>query len=359
MLSSCGHKPELPKTVEVTEVKPSFNVQRGVNISHWLSQSKKRGQERVEYFTEAEVKALADAGFDHMRLPIDEEQMWDEAGNKNEEAFTLLHNALGWAKNQGLKTLVDLHIVRSHHFLDESPALFNDPKEQDKFGQLWQQLSDELKQYPIEDMAYELLNESVADDHDDWNKVYRIAYDIVRKQEPNRTIFLGPNRWQNPEYFEFLDVPEDDPNLVLSFHFYKPMPITHYESSWTITKDYHGPIAYPGVCIDPKDTLGLAAEAIAPLRQYVGVNYNKDVLASKMTKAFEAAEQYNLPLYCGEFGAYKNAPDDVRFKWYGDVISILEERDISWAAWDLKGGFAVLNEDDLSLMIPKEVLFQQ
>lgn len=357
LLSGCNPPSSSSEETKVIIPKTNFKAQRGVNISHWLSQSGRRGEERKSYFTEAEIAAVARAGFDHIRLPIDEEQLWDESGSKEPIAFGLLHQALGWAKKYNLRTLVDLHIVRSHHFLDESPALFTDAKEQQKFGGLWEQLSAELNKYPIEDVAYELLNESVAKDHDDWNKVYRIAYDIVRKNEPNRVIFLGPNRWQNPEYFEFLKVPKDDPNIVLSFHFYKPMPITHYEASWTITKDYHGPITYPGIVIEAKDTLGLETDAVAPIRQYVGEDYNREKLERMMVKAFEAAKQYNLPLYCGEFGAYKNAPDDIRFNWYRDVISILEEHDVSWAAWDLKGSFAVLN-DDLSLKIPKDVLFQ-
>ena len=365
LICSCGSKStdmsgdsSLVSTEKSPSSRTAFKFQRGVNISHWLSQSDRRGEERNVYFTEAEVKAVADAGFDHIRLPIDEEQMWDEDGNKEAQAFQLLHNALGWAKKHKLNTLVDLHIVRSHHFLDEDPALFIDEAEQKKFGMLWKQLSAELIKYPVEEVAYELLNEAVAKDHNDWNKVYKIAYNIVRENEPNRVIFLGPNRWQNPEYFEFLDVPSDDPNIVLSYHFYKPMPITHYESSWTITKDYHGPISYPGIVIEAKDTVGLDQKLIEPIAQYVGETYNKEVLESMMTKAFEAAEKHGLPLYCGEFGAYRNAPDDVRFRWYGDVISILEARNIAWAAWDLKGGFAVLNEVDLSLKIPREVLFQ-
>ena len=346
--------------MESSIAKPTkFNFKRGVNISHWLSQSKKRGADRENYFTEADVKAVAEAGFDHIRLPIDEEQLWDEAGNKDPVAFGLLHDALGWAKKYDLQTLVDLHIVRAHHFLDESPALFTDPKAQEKFGGLWRQLSAELIKYPVEDVAYELLNESVAKDHDDWNKVYRIAYDVVRQNEPNRVIFLGPNRWQNPEYFEYLDVPEGDPNIVLSYHFYKPMPITHYEASWTTTANYHGPIAYPGFAIDVKDTIGLKQEDLVDIKQYIGEHFDREKLESMMVKAFEAAEKYDLPLYCGEFGAYKNAPDDIRFRWYQDVISILAEHDVAWAAWDLKGSFAVFEEDDLSLKIPKDILFQK
>ena len=56
--------------------KNNFSVKRGVNISHWLSQSNVRGENRAVFFTEADVKFLSEVGFDHLRLPVDEEQMF-------------------------------------------------------------------------------------------------------------------------------------------------------------------------------------------------------------------------------------------------------------------------------------------
>ena len=66
---------------EVDAAQPSgFKVKRGTNISHWLSQSPRRGAERRAWFTREDVAWLAALGFDHVRLPIDEEQMWDANG---------------------------------------------------------------------------------------------------------------------------------------------------------------------------------------------------------------------------------------------------------------------------------------
>ncbi|MHC4184052.1 MAG: glycoside hydrolase family 5 protein, partial [Planctomycetota bacterium] len=69
-----------------------FRIARGVNISHWLSQSRRRGQQRQSFFTEKDVKLIAKLGYDHIRLPVDEEQLWDKDANKEKEAFELLHN---------------------------------------------------------------------------------------------------------------------------------------------------------------------------------------------------------------------------------------------------------------------------
>lgn len=363
---ACGEKSVEEINLDSTHSKntlakkeKTFDIQRGLNISHWLSQSKKRGEERKQYFTEKDVVAAKTAGFDHIRIPIDEEQMWDEAGNKEAEAFALLHEALGWIENNGMKALVDLHIIRSHYFLDKLPALYVEEKEQEKFGNLWTQLSNELKSYPLENVAYELLNESVAPENKDWNKVYRIAYNAVRKIEPDRIIFIGPNRWQQADNFPDLELPAGDQNIVLSFHFYEPFIITHYLASWTQLKNYNGPIQYPGVLIDPKDTLNLSASEVDPLRRFIGVKANAASIEAEMQHAFDMAEKTGLQLYCGEFGVRSDVPKEMREAWFRDMISILESHDIAWTIWDFKSdGFGMLAPDDLSLVLPKDVLFQ-
>jgi len=48
-----------------------FEVFRGTNIAHWLSQSKARGVEREQFFTKADVDSIAAMGFNNVRLPID------------------------------------------------------------------------------------------------------------------------------------------------------------------------------------------------------------------------------------------------------------------------------------------------
>ena len=70
--------------------KNNFSVKRGVNISHWLSQSNVRGENRAVFFTEADVKFLSEVGFDHLRLPVDEEQMFAPDGSMRRKNLFLL-----------------------------------------------------------------------------------------------------------------------------------------------------------------------------------------------------------------------------------------------------------------------------
>lgn len=319
-----------------------LSVKRGTNISHWLSQCKRRGDERKAFFTREDVRLIAENGFDHIRLPIDEEQMWDDQGGKETEAFDLLDSALDWALDAGLKVIVDLHILRSHHFLDAAPKLYSDPAEEARFAGLWRQLSAHLRRRPLDKVAYELMNEPVAHDAEDWNRVAAAAHAAVRESEAQRIVVLGSNRWQTCDTFPLLRVPEDR-HILLSYHFYRPMLVTHYRAKWAKLDGYAGPIHYPGVLVTDAD-VAAQDEATREMllkqtRQYDQSNMRRDMLP-----AIEVARKLGLPIYCGEFGVYGMAPDDVRRRWYRDILEVFAEYGVGWANWDYKGNFGWVDE---------------
>ena len=321
-----------------------FHISRGVNISHWLSQSTTRGQRRLDYFTEKDVAYIAGLGYDHIRLPVDEEQLWDEAGSKEAEAFVLLNSAINWCKDHSLKVVVDLHILRSHHFNAKDKPLWTDPKAQDKFFQLWRELSAELRKYPVDLVAYELMNEPVADDPEDWNKLVEKAIAEIRKTEPDRKIVIGSNKWQSVNTMDQLRLPQGDRNIILSFHFYTPMLITHHKASWTDVGKYTGPVNYPGQIVDPNQLEKLPADIARIVKANNGV-YDRETLAKLIQKAVATAAKYDLPLYCGEWGCLSTTPRQARLKWYEDMRSILEANHIAWANWDYRGGFGIVGRD--------------
>lgn len=319
-----------------------FVFNTGTNISHWLSQSNARGEQRRNYFTEKDVKYLAGLGFDHIRIPVDEEQLWKENGEKDPEGFSLLKHALDWCQKYNLDAVVDLHILRSHHFNQKEKPLWTKPEAQERFYQSWRDLSGELKNYPVADVAYELMNEPVADDPEDWNKLVKKVIPIIRQSEPHRIIVIGSNRWQSAGTFDQLYIPENDPNIILSFHMYEPFLLTHHTASWTGIKDYKGPVNYPGVIVKKEDI-----EYLPDTLQAVILNnktsYNIDSIRNHFKKPIAVAKKYNLPLYCGEWGCLNTVPDDARLRWFSDMKTVLEENNIGWATWDYKGSFGIIN----------------
>ena len=326
-------------------IAEGFNIQRGINISHWLSQSGGRhGISQADYFTEKDVAFIAEKGFDHIRIPLEEAELWDYRDEKYKDAFILLHKALGWCKQYKLRAVIDLHILRSHHFDAQNKPLWEEAAAQERFLQCWRELSAELKKYPTSQVAYELLNEPVADSASQWNELLARGVTLLRELEPKRVIIVGSNRWQSYSTFPALKVPSGDNHLILSFHYYSPFFFTHYRASWTRHKDYSGPVHYPGPTITDRE-LNEQPATIRNLLAGSTQEYNADVINEQIETAVKVARKLRLPIYCGEWGCLNTVSRKERLRWYKDMRKVLEKNNVAWAIWDYKGSFGIIDEN--------------
>lgn len=321
-----------------------FKFDRGINISHWLSQSNVRGKARADYFTEKDVAYIASVGFDHLRIPIDEEQMFFEDGEKDTEAFALLHDALGWCRKYNLRTVVDLHILRSHYFNADVKPLFTDVKAQEAFYGCWRKISSELHTYSNGWVAYELMNEPVADKPDDWNRLFNRCIEVIRELEPNRTLIVGSNLWQSYKTVKDLELPENDKNIIISFHYYHPFLFTHYQAAWTPEAEYTGNVHYPGSVVLPEDLVSLSPDIANKYESWTHEIYNKDVFAENFEEVLQIARSHGLKVYCGEYGCINSSPVPDRIRWWRDINEVFTSKGIARAVWDYKGGFGIIKQ---------------
>lgn len=325
---------------------------KGTNLAHWLSQTRRTGEERRNFITEKDIAYIAELGFDHVRMPIDEMHMWDEQGKRDEGAFETLHDSIRWSLARDLKVVVDLHILRSHHFNAAEKPLWTDPAEQERFVSLWRDLSNALRNYPTDKVVYELMNEPVADDPDEWNRLAAKAFYAVRELEPERSVMIGSNMWQGAGTFDELEVP-DDPRIILSYHFYEPFMFTHYKTGWNFMKHYDGEVRYPGMILSREQYETLPENLQGELERFVEATFDKQHLEELMEKPLRKAREMGLPLYCGEFGVYSAAPDDDTVQWYADMLELFEKHDVSWANWNYKSdqfGFVGLDGEPIDLI---------
>jgi hypothetical protein len=91
----------------------------------------------------------------------------------------------------------------------------------------------------------------------------------------------------------------DDPNIIYAFHWYGPF-------EYTTSRKADSPDVYPG-----KWGRAWMAEHIAPAARF--------------------REQYNVPVWCGEWGVQTAAPGYCQ--WLTDVASLLEEQQFPWTHW--------------------------
>ncbi|MEQ9824004.1 MAG: cellulase family glycosylhydrolase [Puniceicoccaceae bacterium] len=330
-----------------------FSLNKGVNISHWLSQRGERPREDIQtFFTEFDVIMLKQAGFDHLRIPIDEVEFWDDNGKAREDAWAALDRGLTWCQRHDLNVIVDLHIIRSHYFnvgnddnKEQGNTLFEDPREQEKFVQLWDEISDRIGHFPVDRVAYEFMNEAVGDDPEDWNRLLQKVYGFMREKEPTRTFVLGSFQFQSIDTLSDLWVPEGDRNLVISIHTYDPFVVTHYKAGWTPFREYQGPINYPGLPFPEEiDASAYSAE----IQRWIEDNqkpYSYEAAVARLKPVAEFMAKHNLPMYCGEWGCYLAVPREMRLDYYRDWIRAFETLNIAQAIWDYKGGFRIVNDE--------------
>ena len=198
-------------------------------------------------------------------------------------------------------------------------------------------------------VAYEPMNEPVADDPEQWNQLLGRVIDSIRIWEPTRVIVMGSNMWQSVNTFDKLRIPEGDTNLILSYHFYEPFFLTHYQAGWTNLKNFKGEVNYPGKIVTnatiPDE---LKASGGDQLEYSMNRIYNRDTLAYMMRKPFQVAAKMKLPLYCGEFGVFQNFFPEAKLAWYRDMISIFEEHNVAYANWNYKSGaFGIVDDKNV------------
>lgn len=326
----------------------AFDFQSGVNIGVWLSQTSGRGSTKAEdYFTKNDLKQLADMGFDHIRLPVDEKEIFDTQLNFIPSSVKLIHNAIAWCEEYGMRMVLDFHIIRSHYFNDDKNniLLWKDLAEQDKLVDMWDKLSREFGNYPNSLLAYELLNEVNAPNAELWNSLSARIIAKIREREPDRYLILGGISHNSAAALSTLTVPANDKRLMLAFHFYSPHLLTHYQAPWMSgLKNLSIPLHYPGQLVAQENIDTITIKKHRDVVNYYNGYNNKSTLLAKMKVAIERGKELGLKLYCSEYGCISNAPEGVKERWMRDVAQVFRENEIAFSVWGWKASFGILDE---------------
>ena len=84
LMITCAFENELKSSTG--ERNETFKIKRGVNLSHWLSQDFGWAPKYM-YINENDIRFIDSIGYDHVRIPIDEQEMWDSTGVPIKEAL--------------------------------------------------------------------------------------------------------------------------------------------------------------------------------------------------------------------------------------------------------------------------------
>jgi len=296
----------------------------GISLSNWLANAKRQPM------SEQDFRLIAEAGFDHVRLPVDPENL----------QMDQIDRAIKWAFDNKLAIVIEMHANTAFE-----EKLQHESGARNGFINLWADIArhyDE-KVFPRDQLAFELLNEPhyryVEDQYIDLARKLMAA---IRSVSPRRTVIVDAPDGASLEGLQKLQ-PFDDNHIIYSFHFYEPYMATHqgYHRAFekTMLRYFHD-VPYPSNLVDRDATFYAgkapgAEQAQEELKDYVQQDWSAEKIGRRLQIAKDWAANHLVRVICGEFGALRTHTDPAsRYRWITDVRTALEDDRIGWELWD-------------------------
>jgi len=263
---------------------------------------------------QADLRLMQELGFTVVRLPVTFSLWADTVApfTLNPAIFEPVDMLLDEAARLGLTVILDYHHDQGR--LERDPA-----GETARIEGIWIQLAARYASRPPQGLLFELYNESTIDTAT-WQSVADTLVRRVRALAPAHTLVVGGNGYNSVEGLTRLS-PLADSNLLYTFHFYSPFRFTHQGAEWMggLTKE-------TGISF-PSDSAQIATVHAA------------------LQQAKDWSSQHNVPVYCGEFGAYRPfAPDNgSRCRYYETVRTHLESLSVPYTYWEWNDGFSLFD----------------
>jgi len=316
-------------------------LKRGFVVTGWVSHGDAT-QYQFNRYSKEDLEKIKELGCDHIRLPVN--LHWNSGGPPDYKIepllFTFLDQIITWAEE------VELHLVI------ENGSTVNNTSYLNRLKAVWRQVAERYKdrsQY----VYYEIVNEPYNIDDNTWGEMQQQVIDEIRAVDTKHTIIVGGAVYNSYEFLHRMPEYTDD-NLIYTFHFYEPFLFTHQGASWTTPSmvDLLN-VPYP---YDSGRMPELPSSLIGSWLDYAYNDYPQNGQDAWLRERIEIAVQFknerNVPLWCGEWGAFMGQIED-RARWYEAVRKILEENNVGWCLFPMndifKNGSAEQFDHDLNV----------
>jgi endoglucanase len=303
--SNSTDTPSTNKIDSLIAFKRNVIIGRGINFGNAL-EAPNEGDWGLT-IKESYIQAIADAGFNSVRLPI----CWS-AHTSYTEPYTIdaiflqrVDTVVNWCIRRGLAVIITIH-----HFND----FYDNPDNEtykSMFYAIWQQLSTHYQNYNPGKLFFEVLNEPHSNlTADKWNTLIPAIIETIRKIDLERTLIIDVPDYGYHESISKLMIPKSEINVIVSVRYYLPYQFTHQGAHWVEGSD---------------QWLGTT---------WTATQEQKNTVETDMQKIQTWATQHRRPVTIGEFGAIIYADSTSRLIWTDYVTQSFESHNFSWNYFD-------------------------
>ena len=320
-----------------------------------------------------ELGALRRIGFDFVRFAVDPGPFLQWHDSRRDYLDSMLIRRVQLILSSGLAVIVDFHPSDVHpdYLAGKITAGPTTPIFKDYLGLLARTAAG-LNGLQSPRVALEIMNEPPPR-AEVWRPMLETAYATLRKAAPHQLLVLDGGAEGNLEGTTTLNDFGGDPNILFSFHYYRPWQFTH-QGLAGMAAQYLTDVPYPAGARPIRDSIGATAATVAAanltasqklratmdarrdLESYDASSLDRYTIARDFDKMADWARNHAVPAHrviLGEFGAMNNEQRGVatrqpeRLQWFSDVRSEAEARGFAWAAWVYSGsvGFSLVKHD--------------
>jgi endoglucanase len=297
-------------------------LRRGINITAWFRfPGSSDPATLAAYISDQALADLRTAGFDFVRLAVDPVVV--------DTQRAMLIAAFRRIQRQGLTVVVSPHPFDWH--LETKLA------DRDRLRAFWQGLAPALRPLDPARTVPEVLNEPVfPGDPAGWAALQHLLLTDIRQALPGATVVLTGQDWGSIGGLLAL-TPEDDANVLYSFHLYDPAELTSLAAYQPgLDRAALARLPFP---VDDRSRCEATADGSADpptralMRYYCAVGWDGPRLAATIDSAAAWSRLHHVHLLAGEFGASAELNAPARIEWLKTVRDVFETRDIGWALW--------------------------
>ncbi|HEY5593112.1 MAG TPA: cellulase family glycosylhydrolase [Paludibacter sp.] len=283
------------------------NIGKGINFGNAL-EAPNEGEWGL-VIKESYVQAIADAGFNSVRLPI----CWSAHTSKNypysiDATFLKrVDEVMNWCLKRNLAVIITIH-----HFDD----LYNypdDPVYLNMFYSIWKQLTNRYLSVDHEHLFFEVLNEPEVNlTADKWNLLMPKIIDTIRIIDNDRTLIIDGPDYASHWSLANLSIPQSEQNVIVSTRYYLPYQFAQQGAWWSNW-------------IDLNQFLGTT---------WSGTTSEKNAVLTDMSIIRNWSKNNNRPVTIGEWGSIMFADNQSRLTWTNYVRTQFENNEFSWSYFD-------------------------